>query len=129
MFQPLQPRRFGTWDLELGTSHAFINRAAIACSFTPTTLKQQIVDWAKGGIYLMSGVMGLWAASTIREHNTLIFLMAATVFVGGLGRVLSISKVGLPEPHALWLAYVISELVIPVILVAGQYTASRRRQV
>ncbi len=45
-----------------------------------------------GGIYLMSGVMGLWAASTIREHNTLVFLMAATVFVGGLGRALSISE-------------------------------------
>ena len=46
-----------------------------------------------GGVSLMSGVMGLWAASTIRAHNTLVVLMAATVFVGGLGRVLSISKV------------------------------------
>jgi hypothetical protein len=36
------------------------------------------------------------------------------------------AKVGLPEPHALWLAYVISELVIPVILVARQYATSRR---
>jgi hypothetical protein len=48
------------------------------------------------------------------------------VFIAAIGRLISIAKVGLPEPHALWLAYVISELVIPVILVAGQYATSRR---
>ncbi|KZD23231.1 DUF4345 domain-containing protein [Tardiphaga robiniae] len=79
-----------------------------------------------GGIYLMSGVMGLWAASTIREHNTLVFLMAATVFVGGLGRVLSISKVGLPEPHALWITYLVPELVLPWIIIAAQVMTNRQ---
>ncbi|MDR6662232.1 hypothetical protein J2W51_004822 [Tardiphaga robiniae] len=79
-----------------------------------------------GGIYLMSGVMGLWAASTIRDHNTLIFLMAATVFVGGLGRVLSIAKVGLPEPHALWITYLVPELVIPWIIIAAQLMTNRQ---
>lgn len=52
-----------------------------------------------GGVYLMSGVIGLWAAATIRQHNTLIFLLALTVLVGGIGRVISISKVGYPNPH------------------------------
>jgi hypothetical protein len=79
-----------------------------------------------GGIYLMSGVMALWAASTIREHNTLVFLMAATAFVGGLGRVLSITKVGLPEPHALWIGYLIPELVVPWIIIAAQVMTNRQ---
>jgi hypothetical protein len=79
-----------------------------------------------GGIYLMSGVMGLWAASTIREHNTLVFLMAATVFVGGLGRVLSIAKVGLPEPHAVWITYLVPELVLPWIIIAAQVMTNRQ---
>jgi hypothetical protein len=77
------------------------------------------------GIYLMSGVMGLWAASTIRDHNTLVFLMAATVFVGGLGRVLSIAKVGLPEPHAVWLAYLVPELLLPWIIIVAQVMTKR----
>ncbi|QUS38485.1 DUF4345 domain-containing protein [Tardiphaga alba] len=79
-----------------------------------------------GGIYLMSGVMALWAASTIRAHDTLIFLMAATIFVGGLGRVLSISKVGLPEPHALWITYLVPELVIPWIIIAAHVMTKRQ---
>jgi hypothetical protein len=78
------------------------------------------------GIYLMSGVMGLWAASTIREHNTLVVLMAATVFVGGLGRVLSISKVGLPEPHIVWITYLVPELVLPWIIIAAQVMTNRQ---
>ncbi|MDB5618098.1 DUF4345 domain-containing protein [Tardiphaga sp.] len=80
-----------------------------------------------GGVYLMSGVTGLWAASTIRQHNTLIFLFALTAFVGGLGRVLSISKVGLPEPAALWLTYLAPELVIPWIIIAAQLMTNRQR--
>lgn len=79
-----------------------------------------------GGIYLMSGVLGLWAAMTIRQHNTLIFLLALTVFVGGLGRVLSIAKVGLPEPASVWIAYLVPELVIPWIIVAAQVMTNRQ---
>jgi hypothetical protein len=78
-----------------------------------------------GGIYLMSGVIGLWAAATIREHNTLIFLLALAVFVGGLGRVLSIAKVGLPEPAAVWIGYLVPELVLPWIMIAAQIVTHR----
>ncbi len=79
-----------------------------------------------GGIYLMSGVTGLWVASTVRAHDTLILLMAATIFVGGLGRVLSITKVGLPEPHELWITYLVPELVIPWIIIAAQVMTKRQ---
>jgi hypothetical protein len=78
-----------------------------------------------GGIYLMSGVTGLWVASTIREHNTLVFLLALTVLVGGIGRVISITKVGLPEPSAVWIGYLVPELVIPWIIVVAQVMTNR----
>lgn len=78
-----------------------------------------------GGIYLMSGVTGLWVATTIRQHNTLIFLLALTVLIGGIGRLISISKVGLPEPSAVWLGYLVPELVLPWIIVAAQIVTNR----
>jgi hypothetical protein len=78
-----------------------------------------------GGIYMMSGVVGLWAAATIRHHTTLIFLLALTVLLGGLGRVLSITKVGLPEPASLWLGYLVPELVLPWIIIAAQIVTNR----
>jgi hypothetical protein len=78
-----------------------------------------------GGIYLMSGVTGLWAAATIRQHSTLVFLLALTVLVGGIGRLMSISKVGLPEPSAVWLGYLVPELVLPWIIIAAQIVTNR----
>lgn len=79
------------------------------------------------GIYLGCGIIALWTAITVRQQGTLITLIALAVFLAGIGRLISMTKVGLPEPHALWLAYVISELLIPCIMVAGQYAATRRR--
>ena len=42
----------------------------------------------------------------------------------GAGRLLSIAKVGLPRPAAVWLGYLIPELVIPFIM-AGAHHAGR----
>ena len=80
------------------------------------------------GVYLSTGVIALWAGITVREQDTLIYLLAFGVLMAAIGRLVSISKVGLPEPHSLWLGYLIPELVLPVIMVvahrAGQHVAS-----
>lgn len=80
------------------------------------------------GVYLSTGVIALWAGMTVRQQATLIYLLAFGVLMAAIGRLVSISKVGLPEPSALWLAYLIPELVLPVIMVlahrAGQHAAS-----
>ena len=78
------------------------------------------------GIYLGCGFIAAWAAVTIREQRTLIYLIALAVFIAAVGRLISMAKVGLPEPHALWLAYVTSELIIPIIMVAGHSMTGRR---
>ena len=71
------------------------------------------------GIYLSTGVISGWAAITIREQGTLVYLLAGGVFVAGCGRLLSMSKVGLPEPKAVWLGYLVPELVLPCVLVVA----------
>ena len=80
------------------------------------------------GVYLSTGVIALWAGITVRERNTLVYLLAFGLLMAAIGRLVSISKVGLPEPSALWLGYLIPELVLPVIMVlahrAGQHVAS-----
>ena len=90
-----------------------------------TTPRLDNVHRFLAGIYLGCGFIALWAAVTIRQQRTLVYLIALAVFIAAIGRLVSMVKVGLPEPHALFLAYVISELVIPVILVAGQYATDR----
>ena len=38
------------------------------------------------GVYLSTGVINLWAAFTIREQGTLVYLLALGVFLAGVGR-------------------------------------------
>ncbi|MEO8838436.1 MAG: DUF4345 family protein, partial [Herbaspirillum sp.] len=48
------------------------------------------------GVYFSTGVINLWAAITIREQGTLVYLLALGVLLAGIGRLVSIRKVGLP---------------------------------
>ncbi len=79
------------------------------------------------GVYFGSGLIAAWAATTIRQQKTLVFLVAATVFLAGVGRLVSISKVGMPEPQALWLGYLIPELLLPGVIVVAQIFTNRRQ--
>ena len=76
------------------------------------------------GVYLSTGVISLWAAITIRQQGTLVYLLALGVFLAGVGRLVSISKVGLPKPAVVWLGYLIPELVIPVIIAVAHHGAA-----
>jgi hypothetical protein len=73
------------------------------------------------GVYLGTGIICLWAGLTVRRQDTLIYLLALGVLLAGCGRLLSISKVGLPKPTAVWLGYLIPELVLPFVMAAAHY--------
>jgi hypothetical protein len=77
------------------------------------------------GIYFGCGLICFWAALTIRQQDTLVFLIAASVFIAGCGRLLSIGKVGIPEPHAVWLGYLVPELLLPIVIAVAQMMTSR----
>src|ERR1700688_3709937 len=47
------------------------------------------------GVYFGSGLIALWAALTIRQQKTLIFLIALSVFLAGTLLLVSITQVGL----------------------------------
>ncbi|MFI5447093.1 DUF4345 domain-containing protein [Polaromonas sp. UC242_47] len=71
------------------------------------------------GVYFSTGLISLWAAVTIRQQGILVYLLALGVFLAGVGRLVSISKVGLPEPAAVWLGYLIPELLLPIVIVVA----------
>lgn len=68
------------------------------------------------GVYLSTGFIAVWAAVTVRQQGTLVYLLALGVLLAGTGRLVSIATVGLPQPPALWLGYLVPELLIPVVM-------------
>lgn len=76
------------------------------------------------GVYLSSGLICLWAAFSIRQQGFLIYLLALGVFLAGVGRLMSIAKVGLPKPTRVWLGYLIPELVLPFVIAGAHYAGT-----
>jgi len=76
------------------------------------------------GVYLSTGFICLWAALTIRQQGFLVYLLALGVLLAGAGRLLSISKVGLPKPTGVWLGYLIPELILPFVIAGAHYAGT-----
>jgi hypothetical protein len=90
-----------------------------------TTPRLDNVHRFMAGVYLSTGFIFLWAAITIRQQGALVYLLALGVFLAGCGRLLSISQVGLPEPAALWLGYLVPELALPLVVAWAHATDGR----
>ncbi|MBK9521846.1 MAG: DUF4345 domain-containing protein [Rhodocyclaceae bacterium] len=90
-----------------------------------TTPRLDNIHRFMAGIYLFMGIICAWSAVTVRQQGTLVYLIAAGVFVAGCGRLLSMSIVGLPEPRALWLGYLTSELLLPWVLAVAHFYRPR----
>ena len=76
------------------------------------------------GVYFSTGLVSLWAALTIRQQGFLVYLLALGVLLAGVGRLVSISKVGLPKPTGVWLGYLIPELLLPVVIAVAHRAGS-----
>ena len=77
------------------------------------------------GVYLATGIISLWAAITIRQQGTLVYLLALGVLLGGVGRLVSIGRVGLPKPATVWLGYLLPELVLPFVIAIAHHATAR----
>lgn len=75
------------------------------------------------GVYFSTGLISLWAAITIRQQDFLIYLLALGVLLAGMGRLVSISKVGLPKPAWVWLGYLVPELALPIIIALAHHAS------
>ena len=75
------------------------------------------------GVYFSTGIIALWAGVTVRQQGTLVYLLALGVLLAGIGRLISIRKVGLPEPAEVWLGYLIPELLLPFVIAGAHYAS------
>jgi hypothetical protein len=73
------------------------------------------------GVYLSTGLICLWAGLTVRQQGFLVYLLALGVLLAGVGRLVSIAKVGLPQPTAVWLGYLVPELLLPFVIAGAHY--------
>lgn len=73
------------------------------------------------GVYLSTGFVALWAGITVRQQGVLVYLLALGVLLAGVGRLVSMSKVGLPKPAGVWLGYLVPELLIPFVMAGAHY--------
>jgi len=78
------------------------------------------------GVYLACGFICFWTAITIKQQNTLVFLIALAGLLGATGRLVSMSKVGLPEPSTPWIVYLLAEIIIPVIIIISQLISNQK---
>jgi hypothetical protein len=76
------------------------------------------------GVYFSMGLIALWAGVTIRQQGFLVYLLALAVLLAGIGRLVSISKVGLPKPTVVWIGYLVPELVLPFVIAGAQYATA-----
>jgi hypothetical protein len=90
-----------------------------------TTPRLDNVHRFLAGVYLGSGFISLWAAATIRRQGTLVYLIALGVLMAGVGRLVSIAQVGLPQPALVWLGYLIPELLLAVVIAVSHWRANR----
>jgi hypothetical protein len=91
-----------------------------------TTPRLDNVHRFMAGVYFSTGVISFWTARTIRQQGTLVYLLALGVMLAGIGRLVSVSQVGLPQPAAVWLGYLIPELLLPFVIVFAQLASTRR---
>jgi hypothetical protein len=69
-------------------------------------------------------IVGIARAIAVKKQGFLVYLLALGVLLAGIGRLVSISQVGLPEPRAVWLGYLVPEPVLPFVLAAAHYAGS-----
>ena len=90
-----------------------------------TTPRLDNIHRFKAGIYLGTAVICLWAGITVRQQGTLVYLVALGVLLAGIGRLISMSQVGLPEPASLYLGVLAPELLVPKLSVEGSIPFAR----
>jgi len=90
-----------------------------------TTARLDNIHRFMAGVYFSMGPLAIWVAITVRKQNELIYFLSFSVFMAGLGRLISMSIVGLPSK--IFLIYLIPELIFPIIMTVSQIIINKNK--
>ena len=105
---------FGSIVIAISLAHFSIGPAAIVggADVNPTS-DGECRFYA--GLFSCYGVALLWCARDVQDKRVYVNLLAAVLFVGGIGTLLAVALAG--TPHPFYLAMLVVELVLPVLMV------------
>lgn len=113
---------FGVSAIAIGTLHVVLGPAAIPGSI-PVNPTMDSEDRFYATLFAAYGVALLWCIRDIERKSMVVYFLAATFFVGGLARLISVATVGLP--NAFFVAMTVLEMLIPFYMVFAQSSISR----
>lgn len=108
---------FGVSAIAIAALHIALGPAAIPGSI-PVNPTMDSEDRFYATLFAAYGVALLWCIRDIERKGTVVYFLAATFFVGGLARLVSVASVGLPNPF--FIAMTVLELLIPFAMVFMQ---------
>ncbi len=108
---------FGVIDILISLLHIILGPAAIPGSI-PVNATMDSEDRFYATLFLAYGIALVWCAKEVEKKSQLIYFLAATFFVGGLARLVSMAAVGLPDPF--FIAMTGFELLIPPAMYLAQ---------
>ena len=105
---------FGVIVIAISVAHFVLGPRAIigGTAVNPTMAGE---DRFFAGLLLCYGIALLWCSRDVQHKRTYINLLAAALFVGGLGRSLAVLLDG--APHPFYVAMLVLELALPPLMV------------
>lgn len=115
---------FGVIIIGISLAHFAIGPEAIigGTAVNPTMAGE---DRFFAGVFLCLGVALLWCARDVQRKRVYINVLAAAVFVGGIGRLVGLILVG--TPHPFYIAMLALELVLPPLMVLAAARVAEHR--
>jgi hypothetical protein len=114
---------FGVIAIFIASLHIVIGPSAIPGS-VPVNATMDSEDRFYATLFAAYGAALLWCVKDIEQKSSVVYFLLTTFFIAGLARVVSIAAVGLPDPF--FVAMLVLELVIPIVVGLMQYRVSKR---
>ena len=112
---------FGATAIFIALLHVVLGPSVIPGS-VPVNATMDSEDRFYATLFAAYGVALFWCARDLESRSREVYFLAATFFIGGLARLVSIAAVGLPNDF--FIAMTTLELLIPVFMAYAQWKIS-----
>src|SRR5262249_15895045 len=112
---------FGATAIFISLLHIVLGPPAIPGSI-PVNATMDSEDRFYATLFLAYGVALLWCVREVEHKARVVYFLMLTFFVAGLAGIVSLLRVGLPNPF--FIVMTVLELLLPIILAYMQYRIS-----